>query len=110
MKGETMKREGDKATIIQHCAMFGNLKTEVRKFDVGEVKPHAQHKKSVYVSFIKPRERRSYYYLMVPDNVRYITIERDGKVLYDSRTDVPCDMAAWQKSYDEHKGNAWRGL
>jgi hypothetical protein len=29
-------REGDKATIIQHCAVFGRMKRDVRKFRVEE--------------------------------------------------------------------------
>jgi hypothetical protein len=99
-----MKCQGENATIIQHCAAFGNLKTRVRKFTVHDPKPHAQHATSVTVSFVKPRERRSYFFTMVPENYRYLTIERDGgEVLYDSRDDVPCDMAKWEPIYQKNK-------
>lgn len=98
------KREGEKATIIQHCAVFGNLKTRVRKFNVSSPKPYAQYPVSVSVGFVKPRERNSYYFTIVPDDLRYLTIEsEDGAVLYDSRIDVPCDMTKWQPVYEKNK-------
>jgi hypothetical protein len=40
---------------------------------------------------------------MVPSGERYLTIERDGEVIYDSRTDVPIDMAKWTAVYEENK-------
>jgi hypothetical protein len=40
---------------------------------------------------------------MTPDDIRYLTLVDDsGTVLYDSRTDVPCDMEKWQKTYAKH--------
>jgi hypothetical protein len=99
-----MRCKGEKATIIQHCAVFGTLKTSVRKFEVLDPEPYAQYATSIHVSFVKPRERSWHYYQMVPDNLRYITIETDaGEVLYDSRTDVPCDMAKWEPKYQKNK-------
>ena len=86
---------GDRAVIVQHCAVFGRLETEVRKFIVGDVRPWAQYDCAVSVSFVKPRKRRWYSYTMYPENIRYLTIEVDGKTIYDSRDDVPCDMSAW---------------
>ena len=99
-----LERTG-KATIIQHCAVFGQLMTEVRWFKVCEPRRHAQHERAVYVNFIKPRKRVEAYYTIVPDNTRYLTIEDQwGKLLYDSRSEVPCDMEAWQKIRAEHGG------
>jgi hypothetical protein len=99
-----MKCEGENATIIQHCAVFGNLKTYARKFTVHDPKPRAQYATSVSVSFVEPRKRNSKGFTMVPDNLRYLTIERDGgEVLYDSRDDVPCDMAKFEPIYQKHK-------
>jgi hypothetical protein len=81
--------EGGHAMIKQYCSVFGVLITEVRKFTVSEPRPYAQYPTSVDVSFVKPRQRRSYSYTIVPDGIRYLTIERNGDVVYDSRTDVP---------------------
>ena len=94
---------GEKATIVQHCAVFGTLKTEVRKLTIGTPRPYAQHRVSITISFVKPRERKWSSYTMTPDDLRYLTIEQDGKVLYDSRTDVPVDMEAWRARYAEER-------
>jgi hypothetical protein len=32
------------------------------------------------------------------DNIRYITIELNGLVLYDTRDEVPCDMEMWRET------------
>jgi hypothetical protein len=46
-------------------------------------------------------------YTITP-NGRYLTIERDGEVLYDSRADVPCDMTKWTEEYRESRADALR--
>jgi hypothetical protein len=40
---------------------------------------------------------------VIPDNLRYLTIERNGMMLYDSREDVPCDMVKWEPTYQKNK-------
>ena len=87
---------GGYATIVQHCAVFGRTATVVREWKVDAVWPDAQHPASVSVSFVEPRKRRRHSYTMKADNLRYLTIEAAGRVVYDSRRDVPCDMAAWE--------------
>ncbi|MGO9929054.1 MAG: hypothetical protein ACLPLP_23855 [Mycobacterium sp.] len=32
------------------------------------------------------------------NNIRYITIELNGLILYDTRDDVPCDMDKWRET------------
>jgi len=97
---------GEKATIIQHCSALGILKTEVRKFDVHEPKPYAQYPISVTVWFVEPRKRNRYYYTMTPDGIRFLTIECGGKVVYDSRTDIPIDMDKWTERFSKNKAAA----
>jgi hypothetical protein len=98
-----MSCSGKNATIIQHCATFGNLKTRVRKFDVFE-EPHARYDAAIHVSFVEPGKRRSSYFTIKSDDHRWLTIEADdGTVLYDSREDVPCDMKKWEPVYQENK-------
>jgi len=75
----------------------------VRKFEVHDPKPYAQYPTSVMVSFVKPGKRKWAYFTVVPDNLRYLTIEHDDVVLYDSRTDVPCDMTKWESVYQKNK-------
>jgi hypothetical protein len=96
-----MRERTGPAVIVQHCAVFGQLETPVRWFKVGKVGPYAQYKQTVTVCFRSVRERNSASYTMKPDNLRYLTVEADGRVLYDSRADVPCDMAHWEKTRAE---------
>jgi hypothetical protein len=93
----------DAIVLIIHSAVFGDLKTVVREFKVSEVRPYAQHEVSVNISFVEPRQRNWKYVTVTPGSERYHTIELNGLVLYDSRKDVPCDMAKWEKSREEFK-------
>jgi hypothetical protein len=83
------------ALLIQHCAVMGRVETRVRAYQIGPVEPYAQYPVSVNVYFFKPRERHFAWFCLVPDNLRYLVIEVAGQVVYDSRTDVPCDMEVW---------------
>jgi hypothetical protein len=91
------------ATIIQHCAVFGRLTTEVRWLGVGEVKPYAQYSHAVAILYKRPRKKLKYYVQAFNDDLRYITIEAGGNVLYDSRKGVPCDMDKWNEARAEIK-------
>jgi hypothetical protein len=42
---------------------------------------------------------------MRPESIRYLTIEDAGRVLYDSRVDVPCDMAKWDETNHRFRNN-----
>ena len=90
--------DGGPAVIVQHCAVDGRMETPVRSFRVGEVPPCAKYPASVRISFVAPRKRGGASFSMEPDNIRYLTIETEGRVLYDSRADVPCDMAKWEET------------
>jgi hypothetical protein len=83
--------------VIQHCAVLGQLETAVRQWKVHAPQPYGQETTSVMVSCVCPRTHRELCFVMVPDNVRYLTIMTpSGQVVYDSRVDVPCDMAQWE--------------
>jgi hypothetical protein len=81
------------AVLVQHCAVSGRLETRVRAYEVIPAPPQ-----SVRVVVIEPRKRRRGAYTITADNLRYLTIEVADQVVYDSRGDVPCDMAAWATS------------
>jgi hypothetical protein len=36
-------------------------------------------------------------------NLDFVTIEQAGQVVYDSRADVPCDMAKFNQTHQKHK-------
>jgi hypothetical protein len=85
-------REGENAVLVIHCAIVGTSSQSVRWFIRSRVGPYAQYKRAVRVGYLKPRQRRVRSFVVVPDNLRFVTIERDRLVLYDSRADVACDM------------------
>jgi hypothetical protein len=88
-----------RATVVQHCAVFGPLETPVRWVQTHEVRPYAQHPVAVYVTYIAPGKRTESYITIVPDNIRYCTIQAGGRVVWDSREEVPCDMVHWEQTY-----------
>jgi len=97
--------DGGTAVIVQHCAVMGRMETPVRSFRVGEAEPDAQYPTSVSVWFVEPRKRRRAYVTMRPESIRYLTIESAGRVLYDSRADVPCDMDKWDETNRRFQNN-----
>jgi hypothetical protein len=50
---------------------------------------------TMIVSFISRGKRTGAYLTIRKDDLRYLLIEADGEVLYDSRNEVPCNMAKW---------------
>jgi hypothetical protein len=88
--------QGDRATLRYRSSVFGEWSRYVRKFRVYEVKPYAQHAVSVTIGFCEPRKRRWCFDTIVPDNIRYITVEVNGRSIFDSRDVVPCDMDDWE--------------
>jgi hypothetical protein len=94
--------EGGRALIVQHCAVWGDLPTQVCQFTVRSPEPYAQYPTSVLVLFKEPKRRNSAYFKIYPDSIRNLTIEQDGAVIYDSRSEVPCDMEEWHRSAARH--------
>ena len=92
--------------LVSHVAVVGGATSgrpvhfddpeSVRRVRVGQPKPYAQYSVSVSIYFVKPGKRNESGYTVTPDNLTYYTIENDsGEVLYDTRQDVPVDMAAF---------------
>jgi hypothetical protein len=102
-----MPMTGENAIIVRYSSVFGIRRTEVRQFQVSEITAYAQYSASVVIKYILPRKRKGIAVRILPDNSTYYLIESPGCAecygctLYDSRQDVPCDMAAWQATQDE---------
>lgn len=94
------QREGGQAVLIRHCAVIGLLEQSIRAFKVSAVEPYAQYERSVVVSFVHPRERKFRGY-RVHGNLVFYLIRVGNEIVYDSRRDVPCDMAEWSASQRE---------
>lgn len=95
------------ATLVEYASVWGGerLESHVRMVDV-KIDAFAQYPIAAYIEFKKPRERRSHTFVVVPNNIRYVTIEQNGQVVYDTRQDVPCDMQAWESAVARQRATA----
>jgi len=84
------------ATIIIHNAIYGRQEQAVSWFKVSDVRPEFGQPEVDIVFCRRGKLGRSHSTVRSAGNHRYLTIEAGGRVLYDSRTDVPCDMAVWE--------------
>jgi hypothetical protein len=101
-----MKEFNGKLKRVLHCAVFGRLEDVVRKVQVADPKPDAQYSVSVTIGSVPKGRRRWFFVTMTPDDIRYCTVEDEsGRVLYDSRQDVPCDMAKWEDTWRRFKND-----
>jgi hypothetical protein len=91
------------ATPIKYSAVFGHRKTLMREFTISEPKPYAQHKVSVRIGWRLPKKRKWEGTILMSDNIGFAIIEHEGKAVYDSRNDVPCDMNQFLQTFAERK-------
>jgi hypothetical protein len=88
---------GGSAVLTRHCSAFGTWRRRVQEYRVDYPdQAAAQHPVSVTIGFLEPRKRQLNYVTITP-GTRYCTIEEAGRLVYDTRTDVPCDMAEFEK-------------
>jgi len=98
-----------KAVIVTHSAVFGRKETAVRAYCIDPVAPYAQYTKAVRVAFIKPNRRLLCCYDVKQDNLTFLTIEVGGLTVYDSRSEVPCDMLKWNATNEDWLVRGLRG-
>jgi hypothetical protein len=89
-----LERDGS-ALLVHHSAVVGWSEIPVCWFKVERVAGYAPQERAVAVSYRELGRRPTRRTHVVADNVRYLTVEVAGQVVYDSRWDVPCDMAGW---------------
>jgi hypothetical protein len=87
--------EGGNATLhFYDCVMIAYYTESARKFSITETRPYAQYLRALNVNWTEPRKRngkyKTYRPLIVSDG--YAVIEVDGKIVYDTRADMPIDM------------------
>src|SRR5262249_53283417 len=97
--------KGD-ALLTYHDALAETRTHQIASF---KAEKGGGHKDNLHVFYwLKPGQRlkdRNLYWLQ-PDDYSYLTIEADGKLLYDSPEDVPCDMVEWERVRAEHEREA----
>ena len=106
---------GKSATLVIHGAMPDHTNgtppdhptTAVTQFEISHVRPgiryagkregfptFSSHDRSVTIYFTPAEDPVAHCLTAVPGEPRYYTIERDGEVLYDSRSDIAHGIAA----------------
>jgi hypothetical protein len=96
------------AVLIWHCAVSGPWEQVVRAVKVGDPEKFAENPASVLVQLCEPRKRRWRGCRVYPDGLKYLTVEIDGREVYDSRADVPCDMEKWNATAARFSGRTAR--
>jgi hypothetical protein len=89
-----VKHDGP-ATVIHNSAAFGRHASEARAVWTRVLEPYAQYARAVVVYFRDARGRTCSTDV-APDNVLFVQVEARGKLIYDSRDEVPCDMGEWE--------------
>lgn len=92
-------------TVKHHCALQATYSHQVASVS-WYLGAYAQYAKALHITETmarKPRQRkvRTACYTIVPDDLRYLTIEVEGVEVYDSRADVPCDMHKYAETQKE---------
>ena len=80
------------------------MRQRLRGYRIVPMERCAQFDRAVSVWYVEPRRRRWHGFVVKNDDLVYVTIEKDGRVVWDSRADVPCDMTKWLA--DQHKFQA----
>jgi hypothetical protein len=85
------------AVAIMHSLYYPWAKV-IRRFSVGPVQPYAQYRESAMLMLYEPRQQRPQIYTITP-GTSFWTIElEDGSVLYNSREEIPFDLARFREA------------
>jgi hypothetical protein len=90
------------AVLVQQCAIWGRCETPVVWFQTSPPKPFRDIQIMVTLTYRRPGQRRRDYCQMQPSDINYLLLEVGRKILYDSRTELPCDKTQWQKQWNEN--------
>jgi hypothetical protein len=76
----------------------------VISFTISPLRPYAQHERSVDIAYVeellslgqRPRRMKKRDYRRVYGDLEYCTVTgANNELLYDSRTEIPCDIAVF---------------
>ena len=95
-------RQGGRATITWYSPFIGLLKKEVSKFSVAKPRPSGRFT-TLLISCTELDMVNVHGFEPTSAFGDFCIIEMDGKVIYDSRLEIPCDMTKWQARYDEKR-------
>src|SRR4051812_26436609 len=95
-------RRGGKATLIHHSVYNdnGRFKIEASNFSVWKLCRRSRHWVTVQIDYIRHETGKKGYPIRIySGNNEFWTIEIEGKAVYDSRLEIPCDTTKWQEEY-----------
>lgn len=93
-------RRGSDVTIIQHSAKDGKWPMPARIYEMLPPRPFPEFKVVVILRHKPPRSPLWRYTYIVPGGYVYYTIEKDEQKIYDSRSEVPCNMEMFTQLAD----------
>lgn len=93
-------RRGENATLVPHSVKGDTRSWAMRRYEVLGPVEVPEFSVALIVRFKEPRGRIWRKYYAIPCGYHYITIERNGDVVIDSRDDVPCDMAQFEALHE----------
>lgn len=102
----TQQREGGPAVLVVHSVLWGRMEVAVDKFFVASPKPYDPYDKAVGIVFKESHKKAKLITLVIPENDRFVTIEIEGRVVYDSRLDIPVDMEEFHKAERQFAADA----
>src|SRR3954453_8430480 len=96
-------RQSGKATLIHHSVYDdnGRFKIEASNFSVGKLCRRSRHWVTVQIDYIQLETGKKGYPIRIySNNYEFCIIEIEEKAVYDSRLEIPCDLAKWQAEHE----------
>jgi len=90
-------RKGEHAIIVHHSVKRGRRERRARRYEMLSPDAIGDFVPAVVLRYKAPRCRNWEYIYVVPCGYHYLTIEKDGQEVYDSRTEIPCDMELFEE-------------
>jgi hypothetical protein len=87
--------------ILHHIAYLGLLSPRRKHVRWAKVEPLPDSRR-LWISYKEARQRNSRHYTVGDDN-DYFSIVVGGRLVWDSRAVVPCDMAKWYETFKDFK-------
>ena len=85
-------RKGTDSIIVKHSVKEGTREIFVRTYEMLISQSIGHYEMVLVLRHKAPRERHWRYMYAIPCGYAYLTVEKEGKIVYDSRSEIPCNM------------------
>jgi len=100
-------RKGTDSTIVKYLVKEGKRETFVRTYEMLVPQPIGHYETALVIRHKAPRERHWRYEYAIPCGYAYLTIEKAGKIVYDSRSEIPCNMEQFEALHELMKESGY---